>query len=109
MRSRIDAESSTPTGPAPTIAKESSSRHRVGRQLAGRDLVEQRCEEREVGAVDQRDLRLAGPQALLQVTDEVQTAEPAAHDDDALRHSSGRNRSRNNPATFATVLSPAIS
>ena len=58
----------------------------VGRQLAGRDLVEQRCEEREVGAVDQRDLRLAGPQALLEMTDEVQTAEAATDYDDALRH-----------------------
>ena len=61
-------------------------RDRVRRKLARRDLIEEWREQREVRAVDERDLRLAAPEVLLQMTNEMEPSEPAAHDDDALRH-----------------------
>jgi hypothetical protein len=55
-------------------------------QLAGRDLIQQRREQMEVVAVQQRDLRLLGSQVTFsEVTDEVQPGEAAADDDDALQ------------------------
>jgi hypothetical protein len=85
---------------------------RVRRELARRDLIEQRSEKREVGAIDERDIGLAGPETVLEVTHEVQSAETPANDEDVLGHGpfATADCTRSSSSRYARVIgSPASS
>src|SRR5207237_3607015 len=65
-------------------------RDRVWRQLARRDLIEERREQVVVVAVDERELHLSRPQQTLELPIEMEAGETAADHDDAFRHQFGR-------------------
>jgi len=74
-------------------------RHRVRRQLARRDLIQERREEVVVVAVDERDLGLARPQYSFEPPHQVEAGEPTADHDDRLRHQFGRPTADSNRAS----------
>src|SRR5581483_6749556 len=52
----------------------------AGRERAGRDLIEERLEEMEVAAVDERDV----DRRMSEIARRIEPAEPAAENEDAV-------------------------
>ena len=65
-------------------------RDRMRRELAGRDLIEERREQVVVVAVDEGELDLARPDETFELSHEVEAGEAAADHDDPFRHQFGR-------------------